>query len=83
MKKYVDGKYFEMKEEEIKALENTPKLPYEQMVVSLIREKYTVDDELAILRQRDAKADEFVEYNAFCEECKAKAREYNTKESEV
>ena len=54
----------------------TPYTPtYEEKVVNAIREKYTIDDELAILRQRDTKPEEFAEYNAFCEECKVKARE--------
>lgn len=47
---------------------------YEEKVVQFIREKYTVDDELAILRQRDVKTEEFIEYNNFCEECKLKAK---------
>lgn len=36
-----------------------------------IRGKYTVSDELAILRQRDTKPEEFAEYNAFVEQIKA------------
>ena len=36
-----------------------------------IRKKYSVSDELAILRQRDTKPEEFAEYNAFCEQVKA------------
>lgn len=48
---------------------------YEELVVQKIRERYTIDDELAILRQRDVKQDEFAEYNDFCEQCKAEARE--------
>ena len=48
---------------------------YEELVVEKIRERYTVDDELALLRQRDVKPDEFAEYNAYCEACKAEARE--------
>lgn len=47
---------------------------YEERVVEKIRERYTVDDELALLRQRDVKPDEFAEYNAYCEACKAEAR---------
>ena len=43
---------------------------YEKKIVYLIRDKYTIDDELAILRQRDTKPEEFAEYNAYCEECK-------------
>lgn len=53
-----------------------PYIPtYEEKVEQLIREKYTVSNELAILRQRDTKPDEFTEYFAFCEECKQKAKE--------
>lgn len=48
---------------------------YPNLVSKLIRERYSVDDEMAILRQRDTKPEEYEAYNAFCEECKAKARE--------
>ncbi len=48
---------------------------YETRVVELIRMRYTVDDELAILRQRDTKPDEFAEYNDYCEQCKTQAKE--------
>lgn len=65
---------FEIKEVEVS--EPTPYVPtYEQRVVQLIREKYSMDDELAILRQRDSKPEEFAEYNVYCEECKTKAKE--------
>ena len=47
---------------------------YPNLVSRLIRERYSIDDEMAILRQRDTKPDEYEAYNAFCEECKAKAR---------
>lgn len=47
---------------------------YPNLVSRLIRERYTVDDEMAILRQRDTKPEEYETYNTFCEECKAKAR---------
>ena len=50
-------------------------IPYEEKVVSLIREKYSVDDELAIQRQRDIKPDEFQAYFDYCEECKQRAKE--------
>ena len=49
-------------------------IPYEQRVVSRIRERYSVDDELAILRQRESKPDEFAEYNAFVEKIKEEER---------
>ena len=47
---------------------------YKERVESLIRERYSVADELGILRQRDTKPQEFAEYNAFAEACKAQAK---------
>ena len=47
---------------------------YGARVSELIRERYSLDAELAILRQRDEKPGEYQAYFAFCEECKAKAR---------
>lgn len=47
---------------------------YKAAVERLIRERYTVADELGILRQRDTKPQEFAEYNAFAEACKEQAR---------
>lgn len=47
---------------------------YPNLVSRLIRERYSIDDEMAILRQRDEKPGEYQTYFAFCEECKAKAR---------
>ena len=47
---------------------------YGARVSELIRERYSLDAELAILRQRDEKPDEYQAYFAFCEECKAKAK---------
>lgn len=48
---------------------------YESEVERLIREQYSVSAELAILRQRDDKAEEFAQYNAYAEECKLRAKE--------
>ena len=48
---------------------------YDTAVSALIRERYSLDAELAISRQRDTKPDEFAAYYAFCEECKSKAKE--------
>lgn len=48
---------------------------YPRLVQELINEKYSIFDELAILRQRSTKKAEFNEYNAYCEECKARAKE--------
>ena len=47
---------------------------YEERVIALVRQRYTVNQELAILRQRDTKPEEFDEYNAYVEQCKATAR---------
>lgn len=48
---------------------------YEDLIVSKIREKYSLDQELAILRQRDSKPQEFAEYNDYVEKCKAEAKQ--------
>lgn len=47
---------------------------FADQLILKIRQKYTVNDEIAILRQRDSKPEEFAEYNAFVEECKAQLR---------
>lgn len=70
MKIYKNGEYIEI--EDIQS--ENPLIPYEQRVVNRIRERYSVDDELAILRQRDTKPEEFAEYNAFVENIKAEER---------
>ena len=76
MRVYEDGVYREMTEQEIAEMEaNKPNIPYEQRVVARIRERYSVDDELAILRQRDTKPDEFNAYNEYVEQIKAEERE--------
>ena len=49
-------------------------LTYEERVEQLIREKYSINQELAILRQRETKPEEFKEYFAYCEECKMLAK---------
>lgn len=52
----------------------TAEASYKQRIITLIRQRYDQDDETAILRQRDSKPDEFAEYNAFVEDCKARAK---------
>ena len=74
--KCVNGVKMPLTEEEIAEAKNElVKIPYEQRVVDRIRLKYSVDDELAILRQRDTKPDEFFAYNDFVERIKAEERE--------
>ena len=70
MKAYKNGKYVEIEDIPSEA----PSIPYEERVVSSIRAIYSVDDELAILRQRDTKPDEFAEYNRVVEAIKAEER---------
>ena len=56
-------------------LQSVEILPYKERIVNRIREKYSLDDELAILRQRDTKTDEFLEYNEYVEKIKREERE--------
>lgn len=49
--------------------------PYEERVVARIREKYSINDELAILRQRYDKAEEYQEYYDFVENIKTEEKE--------
>ena len=48
---------------------------YEETIVRKIRKKYNINQELAILRQRDVKTQEFAEYNAYVEQCKLEAKQ--------
>ena len=47
---------------------------YENKVVALIRQKYNVNQELAILRQRDTKPIEYQEYYDYVEQCKEQVK---------
>lgn len=47
---------------------------YESQVDKRIREKYTLSQELSILRQKDEKPKEYAEYYAYCEQCKQSAK---------
>lgn len=62
--------------EEIAVADMPPytKAQYKEKIVTLIREKYDLDDECAILRQRYTKPDEFAEYNTYVEQCKLTAK---------
>lgn len=74
-------KAFELPGDDIEQFEEVDNIPnfdkiryYPELVSRKIRVKYTQDDELAILRQRDEKPDEFKEYNDFAEKCKQEAK---------
>lgn len=47
---------------------------YENKIVALIRQKYNVNQELAILRQRDTKPLEYQEYYDYVEQCKKQVK---------
>lgn len=47
---------------------------YKQNIVNKIRKKYSLSDELAIIRQRNVKTEEFDEYYDFVERCKSEAK---------
>ena len=80
MRKYVNGKYIELTPEEIAAMEAEQRkvekeywanVNYAEAVNNKIRERYSISDEFAILRQKDEKPEEYAAYFAYCEECKA------------
>ena len=60
-----DGRYYRPKN-----------LKYESIVVMLIREKYSIDDEFALLRQEYIKQDEYQKYFNYVEYCKQQAKEF-------
>ncbi len=76
MNMYKDGKIIPMTNEEFNLMDKSlyEEYDYGELVSLFIHEKYSIDSELAILRQRDIKIDEFEEYNVYCEECKIRAR---------
>lgn len=70
-----NGRYRDMTAEETAEVQlYAGSLNYKDTVISAIREKYSVDDEIAILRQRDTKPEEFLEYFSFVEGVKTAAK---------
>lgn len=55
-------------------LEKLKQVKYEKLVERLIRQKYSLSNELAILRQATTKVEEFNAYNEYAEECKTVAK---------
>lgn len=82
--------YIEVSEEQYKKIENGeltfkngslvetikayPEFYYENKIIDKIRKRYTINQELAILRQRDAKPLEYHEYYDYVEQCKAEVK---------
>lgn len=52
----------------------TKKEAYAALVNGAIRRRYSLSAELAVIRQRDEKPDEFAAFHAYAEACKAEAR---------
>ena len=69
-----NGVYRELTAEELAMMESVPQPSFKERVIARVREVYSVDDELAILRQRDTKPEEFAKYNAYVEKIKAEER---------
>lgn len=47
---------------------------YGSMIEKKIRKRYSLSAELAILRQRDVKPEEFAAYDAYVEQCKSEVK---------
>lgn len=84
MKKYINGQYIEMTEEEIAAMKAAAEkaesdywasVDYGDAVNNEIRKKYSESQEFALLRQKDEKPEEYAEYFTYCETCKALVKE--------
>lgn len=77
MKAIENGKYKELTDE---LNHKTELLSYKDRVIARIRERYSIDDEIAILRQKDTKPEEWAEYNYYVETIKEQEK---LKESQI
>ena len=68
--------------EEIKT-EEMQGLTYGQEVAAVINAKYSIDDQIALLRQKDTKPEEWEAFNAFAEEVKRKVKESRGEEPQT
>lgn len=80
MKKSINGKIVEITPEEIAKRQAQAEqrehdywinTPYKQCVSNKVHERYSYDDEIAIIRQKDEKPEEHKAYYEYCEACKA------------
>ena len=77
--------YVEYTDPVVEPIEIPIEQQYKELVVSKIRSMYTIDDELALQRQKESKEQEWQAYYNYCEQCKSEAREelgYNESEEE-
>ena len=74
MRVYDNGIYRDMTAEEIAEMQSSiPQIPYEQRVQNRIHEKYSIDDEIAML-WKEPTDPEVIEYRSFVEKIKAEER---------
>jgi len=52
---------------------------YKQKTVELIRERYSIDDEFEVNRERNVDSEAFTEYYNYVESCKEEARQWTEK----
>lgn len=78
-----DQQIFNPTEEQILAAgweEYTPnpigegQLTYKDRVAELIREKYTIEDEIAVIHQKSTNPDRWNEWYEYCEQCKQQVK---------
>ena len=84
MKKYVNGEYLELTQEETVRMQFEQKeaekeyfqsMSYGELVNMFGRERYTLSEELAVIRQQKEKPKEYKIYYDYFEECKERAKE--------
>ena len=54
--------------------EDLKAIRYKHLVVSGIRKKYSIDDEISILRQKETKPEEYAAWNEYVEQVKEEVR---------
>ncbi len=54
---------------------------YKRMVAHKIHERYSVDDEIALLRQKDAKPEEYEAYVKYADGCKETVKKLVAREN--
>ena len=65
--------------EYIEPIVEQPQISYEELVEQYIAERYTIKQEIAIIRQKDIKPDEYQIYYDFVEQCKVMAKDDSIK----
>lgn len=64
--------------------ENAMRITRDEMIAKVINTRYSVDDQIAIMRQKDTKPEEYEAFYAFAEQVKADVKaEYAAFEDEA